>query len=208
VNLFFNPRARRQLLSEIAAQFDAFRATGLALDHVNAHKHFHLHPVIGRMIVAIGRSFGLSAVRVPWEPRDVIGQAEPGARPESLWTVAPWARLLRWRLHRAGIKAPDYVFGLRWSGVMTEDRLLRLIRHVPHGLSEIYCHPATGAFAGAAVDYRYGEELAALVSPDVVAAARDPSLRLGGFSDFLKAEDNGRPACKSRQTEPDRRVRQ
>src|SRR5208337_4786790 len=33
-------QARRQLAAEIAAQFAAFRDTGLTLDHCNAHKHF------------------------------------------------------------------------------------------------------------------------------------------------------------------------
>ena len=42
-------QARRQLAAEITAQFAAFRATGLTLDHCNAHKHFHLHPVVGRI---------------------------------------------------------------------------------------------------------------------------------------------------------------
>src|SRR5271154_41077 len=44
--MFFFSSVRRQLEAEIEAQFDAFRATGLDLDHVNTHKHFHLHPTI------------------------------------------------------------------------------------------------------------------------------------------------------------------
>ena len=35
-------QARRQAAAEITAQFEAFCATGLSLDHCNAHKHFHL----------------------------------------------------------------------------------------------------------------------------------------------------------------------
>ena len=54
--MFFLPRVRRQLAMEIEAQFAAFAATGLALDHVNAHKHFHLHPTIAGMILKIGRT--------------------------------------------------------------------------------------------------------------------------------------------------------
>src|SRR5262249_2197106 len=41
--ILVNAAARRQLAAEISAQFRAFHATGLVLDHVNAHKHFHLH---------------------------------------------------------------------------------------------------------------------------------------------------------------------
>jgi hypothetical protein len=81
--------------------------------------------------------------------------------------------------------APDSVFGLKWSGQMSGSRLLGLIRNRPEGLSEIYLHPATGPFAGSASDYRYREEFEALMAPEIVAAARDPALRLGGFSDFL-----------------------
>ncbi|MBV8473575.1 MAG: ChbG/HpnK family deacetylase, partial [Hyphomicrobiales bacterium] len=40
----FSAAARRQIQREIRAQFEAFRATGLPLDHVNTHQHYHLHP--------------------------------------------------------------------------------------------------------------------------------------------------------------------
>jgi hypothetical protein len=71
---------------------------------------------------------------------------------------------------------------------MTRERLSGLIRHLPNGLSEIYLHPATGPFAGSAPGYHYREELDALMAPEIVAASRDSSLRLGGFGDFLGPE--------------------
>jgi hopanoid biosynthesis associated protein HpnK len=184
--MFFNAQARRELAAEITAQFEAFRATGLTLDHCNAHKHFHLHPVIGRLMVAIGRRFGLRAARVPLEPRHVLRKIEPQTPSAPPLLTAPFALLLRRRFRAAGLLAPDSVFGLQWSGQMTRSRLSGLIRSLPEGLSEIYLHPATGPFAGAAPDYRYREEFEALMAPESAAAARDPSVRLGGFSDFLE----------------------
>jgi hopanoid biosynthesis associated protein HpnK len=186
--MFFNPQARRELAAEIAAQFEAFRATGLALDHCNAHKHFHLHPVIGRLVIAIGRRFGLRAARIPLEPRQVLKRIEPQTPSAPALLTAPFAFLLRRRCRAAGLLAPDSVFGLKWSGQMTKARLSGLLRNLPDGLSEIYLHPATGPFAGAAPSYRYREELDALMAPEIVAAARDSALRLGGFSDFLRLE--------------------
>src|ERR1700686_1772282 len=50
-DIAFKPRVRRQVAAEITAQFAAFAATGLPLDHVNAHKHFHLHPVIAAEMI-------------------------------------------------------------------------------------------------------------------------------------------------------------
>jgi hypothetical protein len=67
MRFFCLPRVRRQLALEVRAQFEAFAASGLPLDHVNAHKHFHLHPTILSLIVRIGREFGLRAVRLPRE---------------------------------------------------------------------------------------------------------------------------------------------
>src|SRR5712671_6762881 len=77
---FFTPGVRRQLAAEIRAQFEAFRATGLALDHVDAHQHMHLHPTVARLIVEIGRSYGLNAVRLPAEPVAVLRRAFPDER--------------------------------------------------------------------------------------------------------------------------------
>ena len=74
--MFFLPKVRRQLEAEIEAQFAAFAATGLPLDHVNAHKHFHLHPTIAGLIVKLGKRHGVKGARVPLEPQAVLGRIE------------------------------------------------------------------------------------------------------------------------------------
>jgi predicted glycoside hydrolase/deacetylase ChbG (UPF0249 family) len=176
---------RRQVAAEIEAQFAAFRATGLPLDHVNAHKHFHLHPAIARATVATGARYGLAGLRVPTEPRSVLAAVEPQARTSSAWMTAPWARLLARTARRSGLQAPDAVFGLAWSGAMTASRLAGLLHHLPPGRTEIYLHPATrDDFIGHAPGYRYREELAALTAPSTIAAARREGLELGGYVDF------------------------
>lgn len=183
--IFFRRNVRRQLAAEIAAQFDAFRQTGLTLDHVNTHKHFHLHPTIANMILKIGRARGMRAIRVPIEPRPVLRAAEPGSTSDRPYVSGPWAHLLRLRLRGEGLCLPDAVFGLAWSGAMTTTRLRGLIANLPDGLSEIYLHPATaGGFAGSDRNYRYTDELAALTDPQVARAVRDCGAQRGGFADF------------------------
>lgn len=182
--MFFFPTVRRQLAAEIDAQFAAFAATGLPLDHVNAHKHFHLHPTIAAQIVKAAAVYGVKGARVPLEPQGVLGRIEPHKPSGVVALTAPFARRLRGRFRRAGIAAPDSVFGLAWSGAMTPDRLAGLIAHLPDGLSEIYMHPATGSYPGSAPGYQYSSELTALTDPRMpgLLAARD--IRLGGFADF------------------------
>ena len=197
VKIFFGAKARRQLAAEMTAQFEAFRVTGLELDHVNAHKHYHLHPTVGRLVLDIGCRFGMRAVRVPAEPRAALSQVESEPMPERGWFVAPWAMLLRHQFLKAGMLVPDAVFGLKWSGAMTTERLAGIIGHAPVGLSEIYLHPATRAYPGSAPGYRYAEELAALTSAEVLAATHDPNVRLGGFADFLPSNEGARVASPS-----------
>ena len=183
--MFFLPRVRAQMRAELRAQFEAFRATGLPLDHVNAHKHFHLHPSIAGEIVALAQEFGVRHVRVPLEPREILARIDPANAASVL--VAPFARMLRRRLARAGIATPDQVFGLAWSGAMTTERLRGLLSRLPEGVSEIYVHPATGdGFAGAAPGYAYAAELAALCAPDVRTARAACGAAKGGFADVRR----------------------
>jgi len=185
--MFFNPMARRQLAAEIAAQFEAFAATGLTLDHVNAHKHFHLHPTIAGLILKIGARHGLRAARIPFEPEAVLRAIEPNTPPSLLSPLNLMARVLRARFRDAGVTAPDQVFGLRWSGAMTRERLRGLIERLPPGLTEIYLHPAVrDHYPGSAPGYRYAEELAALVAPEVAARLSRSDIRRGGFLDFAR----------------------
>ncbi|KMO43742.1 PTS cellobiose transporter [Methylobacterium tarhaniae] len=187
LDLALKGSARRQLEAEIRAQFEAFRATGLPLDHVNAHKHFHVHPIIAGMVLGIGRDYGMRAIRVPRESREALRRAEPGAKTGLALDTAPWAALLRARARRAGLLTPDGVLGLAWSGAMTPARVAGLLRHLPDGLTELYLHPATGGgFPGEAPGYAYADELAALVAPESRAALSASGAASGGFSDFLR----------------------
>ena len=183
-DIAFKPRVRRQMIAEIAAQFLKFRATGLPLDHVDAHKHFHLHPMIGAAAIVLGKKFGARAIRVPTEPAAGVRAIEAAWAPPSAYLLAQWTRVLRAQARRAGLAAPDAVFGLAWSGAMTRARIMGLLTRLPPGVVEIYSHPATAnTFAGHAPGYRYTNELAALTDPDAIAAVRQCGHQLGGYSD-------------------------
>ena len=187
MDIFFRAKVRKQLAAEIAAQFAAYQATGLVLDHVDCHHHFQLHPTIAGQIFDIGSSYGLRAVRVPAEPVDILNRIETGRKHRRDWRTAPWIALLKARIQRRGLGAADQVFGLAWSGAMTEQRVAGLLRHLPVGVTEMYFHPAAScAFAGAASGYRYTDELAALTAPRVKDLLRATGAKSGGFADFMR----------------------
>lgn len=184
-NFFFRPPVRQQLAREIEAQFAAFHATGLPLDHVNAHKHFHLHPTIAGLILKIGARYGLTAARAPIEPVAMLSEIESVAQTLAGRIAAPYAHSVAARFRAAGLVVPDRVFGLAWSGHMTAHRVRALIERLPPGLTELYCHPATeDEYPGSALGYEYRAELATLVDPAVRAAIVQRDVALGSFTDF------------------------
>jgi chitin disaccharide deacetylase len=194
---FFLPRVRWQLEDEIRAQFEAFAQTGLALDHVDAHNHMHVHPALFALIVRIGREFGMRAMRIPIEPFALSAAGIGNAI-----TIGPSAALMRARLKRLGIKSNDFVFGLNETGELDEKGVLQILARVPEGTSELYCHPTQshdeqqqshaeqqpchpelveGPHLNAAA-YARAEELDALLSPRVREAIAAQQITLTTYS--------------------------
>jgi chitin disaccharide deacetylase len=174
---FFRPGIGRQLEAEIRAQFEAFRATGLPLDHVNAQCHYHLHPTVLGLILELARDYGRPPMRIP---------SEPGG---SLF-LAPFLGLMKARMRAYGVAYNDHVFGFKDTGNMTEDRVLRHLAALPEGTTEMYFHAATERWPGIAPDlaaYRLEEEFAALVSPRVAAAVRASGVESIAFRDLADA---------------------
>jgi hopanoid biosynthesis associated protein HpnK len=190
LGLFCRRRVRRQMAAEIRAQFAAFRATGLALDHVNAHNHMHLHPTVLGLIIEIGREFGMRAVRVPYEPPLASWRAArtaPAGRWLSAAGKAPWIALLRRRLRRAGLKSNQFVFGLNDSGHMHAELVTRLLGVLPDGVSEIYFHPAARRcpeLERRMPAYRHQAELAALISRPVRDALQAAGIQRIAYGDL------------------------
>lgn len=173
IKWFFSPFARRDLKKEIRAQFEAFHATGLKLDHVNAHNHMHLHPTVLSMILKLASEFGVPAIRLPSAP------PQPG--------LGPWLRMMRRRIRNAGLRHNDHLVGYHLSGQFTEARVLSALDTLQDGVSEFYFHPAvknTRSLEAVAPGYDRTGELRALTSRPVAARLVALDLITQGFSDL------------------------
>ncbi|HVA14343.1 MAG TPA: hopanoid biosynthesis-associated protein HpnK [Stellaceae bacterium] len=188
VRIFCLPAARRQVAAEIRAQLEAFRATGLALDHVNAHHHFHLHPTIQQELLRQAGEFGIRAVRLPLEPP--LASWRAGGR-RLAWLSGflegRHARRLKRRLDAAGIRRNDQVFGLGDTGGMTSARVLRYLEDLPDGVSEIYFHPATQRPSEWPAHYDCRGELAALIDPAAAAVIARRGIETMPFAGLERA---------------------
>ncbi len=187
---FFVPGIRKQLEAEIRAQFEAFHATGLCLDHVNAHNHMHLHPTILECLLKIGREFGLSAIRVPHEPPLPAFRAAGKSlvsRMASCFFLYPLIARMKRRLREQRLHCNDFCFGIKDSGAMTLDLVLSLLTQLPEGVSELHFHPATKRCATldrTMSKYRHEEEYRALIDPRLREAIQSAGVHLSSFADL------------------------
>jgi chitin disaccharide deacetylase len=191
VKYFFRPAARRQLEDEIRAQFAAFAATGLPLDHVNAQCHYHLHPTVLGVILKVARDYGRPPMRIPDEPFRASWRATHenlrGRLANALF-LSPFLQLMKARMRASGVAHNDHVFGFNDTGRMTQDRVVGFLQNLPNGATEMYFHAATRRWPEIPRDlesYRLEDEFAALISPRVADAVRTSGAERIGFHDLV-----------------------
>jgi hopanoid biosynthesis associated protein HpnK len=178
---------RAQLEAEIRAQFAAFAATGLTLDHVNAHKHFHLHPTVLELLLRIGAEFGAFAMRVPQEPLWFARQAGGAANAAGAASLTPLLARMKRRIRSRGMVCNDRVFGIACSGRLDRPTMRSILQHLPAGVTEVYLHPAIATAAPitpSMASYRHSEELEALLDPEVLEARAASRAAYGGYADL------------------------
>lgn len=169
---------RDQLRQEIRAQFEKFRDTGLPLDHLNGHLHFHLHPIILRIVLELADEFGVRRMRLTREPFWMDVPLASGRRLYRASHAAIYfflAAFARPKLRRKNIRHTQRVYGLLQNARVDETYVLKLLPRLPEGDSELYSHPSLDEFK---------LELDALLSPRVKALCRELNIELIRYQDL------------------------
>jgi hopanoid biosynthesis associated protein HpnK len=189
---FFLPRVRRQLEAEIAAQYAAFADFGLPLDHVNAHKHLHVHPTVLQLLIEIGKRFALRSVRIPCEPLPLARQLAPvqGSAALGVRLLTPWVARMRRVIRSHGLFCNDLLLGLQATGQMDGEHLRRALAIAPAGqVTELYFHPAveqSPSLRALMPNYRPVAEWQALSAPDLPELLQSRHIRKGTYRDFAR----------------------
>lgn len=175
----FADRGMRGVLRrEVLAQFEAFRRTGLTLDHVNGHQHFHLHPTVLGVLCDASTQLGLRSVRLTRDPLGMNLRLARGRLAYRVAHAAIFAGLGLWaapRFRAMGWRSTDAVFGLLQDGRVDEAYVLALLGRLGAGCYELYAHPTLEAPR---------HELEALTSPRVKAAVERLGVRLRRYQDL------------------------
>ena len=175
---FFHRGLRPQLETEIAAQFERFRGTGLKLDHVNGHLHMHLHPAVFSILMKHAGAWGIRHLRLTKDPFWLNTKLGHGAwlyRVSHAFIYRVLSDRAQASLAQRGIKFTPQVFGLLQNARVDEPYISKLLSRLPVGDSELYSHPSLDEFK---------HEFDALVSPAIMQLVREQNIELIRYQDL------------------------
>ena len=175
----------REIETEARAQIQRIQSAGIAVSHVDTHKHTHIFPQILRPLLRATHDCGVRAMRNPFGPRLPLRSSQLLTRP-NLWTRFAEVRILsrfagqfRRAVHREGFVAPDGTLGIEVTGTLDEKLFQAIAQSIPDGTWEFVCHPGYNDPDLAAAKTRLREsrelELKVLTMP----AAREVLARAG-----------------------------
>jgi predicted glycoside hydrolase/deacetylase ChbG (UPF0249 family) len=158
---------------ELLAQIDRVRAAGLEPDHLDTHQHCLLFPSLTDLVVAVAKTSGIRALRLPAPPAPVEGDL-PGPLGNELTLYRRLAPAARRELHRAELWTPDGLYGMELLNHLDTVSLVAQLAAIPAGTWELMTHPGYpdphDPFGGPEREV----ELAALTAPAIrqLVAAR------------------------------------
>jgi chitin disaccharide deacetylase len=175
----------REIEAEATAQIRKLQAAGIAVSHLDTHKHTHLFPRVLRPLLKAGAACGVRALRNPFGLRRPLRSGQLLARP-GLWTryaemrvLQSFSGSLRAAVEKEGFATPDGTLGVEVTGVLDETLFRAIATSIPEGTWEFVCHPGYNDADLGAAKTRLREsretELRALTLPE----ARDTLSRAG-----------------------------
>jgi hopanoid biosynthesis associated protein HpnK len=178
-SVLFGKLNRAELEREWRAQIEKVRGAGIAITHLDGHKHVHMLPGVFPIVVRLAREYGIPAVRLAIERPASLGRLlrrNGGAATRLIrqrvraHALAALAIGCRKQLRQARIHSTAYFYGITQTGFLDRAELEAILRNLPEDTSELMCHPgyADGVLrqAGTRLVEQRERELDALTRPE------------------------------------------
>lgn len=129
-----------QIENEVAAQIRKLQAAGIAVSHLDSHKHTHIFPVVLRGMLQAAANCGVRAIRNPFEPF-VFATIGSRKRQFQLRILQGYRANFRKELAKAGMVTPNGCIGIAATGGLTLPGFQWLLENLPEGTWELVSHP-------------------------------------------------------------------
>jgi hopanoid biosynthesis associated protein HpnK len=186
--------AVEEIQREVEAQIRQIQSRGITLTHVDSHKHTHMFPHVLRPLLRAAKACGVRAVRNPFEPTHswptgmVLSTPGIWLRSVGVMGFQMFASAFRRALNEEGMVSTDGTVGIAVTGLLDQQKLLRILEALPEGTWELVCHPgysdADLQAAGTRLTQSREIELSALTSADTKKALARYQIELISYADL------------------------
>jgi hopanoid biosynthesis associated protein HpnK len=181
-----------EIEAEATAQIRKLQAAGIAVSHLDTHKHTHIFPQVLRPLLRAARACGVNALRNPFGPLHLSVHAK---RP-SLWkqfskvtVLSGLGKTFRRAVRDAGMLMPDGTVGIVATGALDDGLFESIVNSLPEGTWELVCHPGynDGELGGIQTRLRESRaiELRLLTSPEARQVLARNGVQLVSYRDLV-----------------------
>jgi chitin disaccharide deacetylase len=135
---------------EWEAQIEKVKEAGIKPTHLDGHKHVHMLPGLFEIALRLAKRYSIGAIRVAHEASSLRAALSAGHERHTAVVIKQGvqarglkllARDAREQAQHAGISTADYFCGIAQTGELTREGVMRLLRNLPDGTTELMCHP-------------------------------------------------------------------
>ncbi len=143
-DLYLGRIDRGHIEQEAIAQILRLQQNGIAVTHIDTHKHTHMFPPVLDGVMRAAKACGIQTIRNPFEPLWSVA-ATPHAGLVRRWQVRLSSNLRRHFVRLARERefaTTDGCLGVAATGTLNEAALHSILDRLPEGTWELVCHPA------------------------------------------------------------------
>ena len=133
-----------EIAREATAQIERIQRNGVAVTHLDTHKHTHILPRVARPLLAVAERAGIRAIRNPFEPpwSVALGRSPMLRRLQlrSLRHLRPRFMALP-QIQSGSVVTTEGTLGISATGQLNTTTLRAMLDAMPGGLWEMVCHP-------------------------------------------------------------------
>ena len=151
------PAVLDALRREFTAQIERVLADGVAVDHLNGHRHIQMIPAVFRLVSELAEYYAIPAVRVTTEPLYTAGGLTQRLRPLTSLSLAKHlllnhlARSNQLALNEYGVSAPNQLIGVLYTGHLDRRAIKAGLQACIGPVVEVVAHLSTGDPPGSVI---------------------------------------------------------
>ena len=183
-----------EIEAEATAQIRKIQSAGIAVTHVDSHKHTHLFPAVLRPLLRAARRCNVPAVRNPFGQMwplpliDVLRRRQLWKRFAQLNVLRNFAAKFRGEVESHGLRTTDGSVAVLVTGILDLPLFSKIVDSIPEGTWEFVCHPGYNDADLGEVRTRLrqsrAQELELLTSPEAREVLRRRRIQLISYREL------------------------